>query len=318
VAVTAEDTYQYISKRVKRALKHFRKELEKSPLQWDAEVLVDCQHALTEVEMDWIAQYWLQGDQHNTMHVWWQKPMKSLETLWSTLEQLTYQVYQTCLTATPSTVPRVVVKGLLNELTARHRLREQWIERRADKIYQRRITPPFRPVAHPVFTDNVSDQLPGDLTCATRELSGVLSRYGPAPKEEDDSQPPEEPCQAQSLNAKADKGSKRPAGSNTGVEESLPKKRGSEADAPGGKKKKTKRRKGDANGESSSQVNGDSNISEAEEIPDETESHKATPREGAQNGHVSSNLVPAEPQMSKSKKRKLRRKVKASDKSSPE
>jgi hypothetical protein len=317
VAVTAEDTYQYISKRVKRALKHFRKEMEKSPLQWDAEVLVDCQHALTEVEMEWIAQYWLQGDQHNTMHVWWQKPMKSLETLWSTLEQLTYQVYQTCLTATPSTVPRAVVKGLLNELTARHRLREQWDERRADKIYQRRITPPFRPVAHPVFTDNVSDQLPGDLTSATRELSGILSRYGAAPKDEDDSQPEDRPRQAQSPNTKAGKGSKRPAGSRVGVEEGLPKKRGPEVDAPGGKKKKTKRRKGDANG-NSSQGNGDSNSKEAEEIPNEKEAQKTTPPDGEQNDHVRSDLVPAEPQMSKSKKRKLRRKAKPGDKSSLE
>lgn len=267
--------------------------------------------------MEWIAQYWLQGDQHNTMHVWWQKPMQSLETLWSTLEQLTYQVYQLCLTATPSTVPRAVVKGLLNELTARHRLREQWDERRADKIYQRRITLPFRPVAHPVFTDNVSDQLPGDLTCAARELSGVLSRYGPAPKDEDDSHPGYEPRQAQSAYTKVGKGSKDTPGSNAGVEDGLPMKRGPAVDEPNGKKKKTKRRKGDVTGDSS-QVNGNSNSKAAEEIPTEKEAQKTTPPDREQNGNASSNPVPAEPQMSKSKKRKLRRKVKTGDKSSLE
>jgi mRNA N6-methyladenine demethylase len=88
VAVTKEDTYEYIARRVRHASKVFQLQIEgkKKPSLWNPTKLNDCQKALTEVEMDWIAQYWLQGSQHDVMHVWWQRPMKALEAQWVKLE----------------------------------------------------------------------------------------------------------------------------------------------------------------------------------------------------------------------------------------
>ena len=148
VAVTKEDTYQYIFKKAKVALKRFRNlveaKTEDAMSNIDPRVVVYCQRVLTEVEMEWIAQYWLQGAEHDKMHVWWQRPMKTLETYCESMEDMTFEFYQICLKHT-KVLPRLAIKGFLDELKIRQKLREQWDERRADKIYQRRISAPFRP-----------------------------------------------------------------------------------------------------------------------------------------------------------------------------
>jgi hypothetical protein len=112
------------------------------------------------------------------MHVWWQRPMKTLEAMWSSLEELTFQLYQACVKEC-KVVPRGVIKGLVAELKDRQRLREQWDERRADKIYQRRISAEYRPVARPIFdVETVDDKkrLGKELTPAIGELTSILSK----------------------------------------------------------------------------------------------------------------------------------------------
>lgn len=172
VAVTKEDTFEYIRKRAKGALKRFRLQLEMEPSKMDAKVIVFCQRVLAEVEFDWIAQYWLQGAEHDKMHVWWQQPIRTLEALWVSLEELTCKLFHMCIEGTTS-VPRLVVKGFLLELESRQSSREQWDKRRADKIYQRRISPEFRPVERPVFDSSTGKQLTKDLTETIAALSIV-------------------------------------------------------------------------------------------------------------------------------------------------
>ena len=153
VAVTQEDTYEYIKQRAKGALKRFRLQLEGERSKMDPKVIVYCQRVLSEVEFEWIAQYWLQGAEHDKMHTWWQGPMRALEILWQSMEELTFQLYHVCVTESES-LPRLVLKGFLVELQYRQEHRTQWDERRADKIYQRRIQAPYRPVVNrPNFED---------------------------------------------------------------------------------------------------------------------------------------------------------------------
>ena len=190
VAVTIEDTYDYILKRVKIARKRFRLQMETIPpslqspvVGLDAKVIRYCQRILTEVEMEWIAQYWLQGDQHDKMRVWWQKPMKTLEAYWCALEVYTYRLFEFLLSriASNDTVPIDVVKVLIIEFKTRQSFREQWDERRSDKIYQRRVSEEFRPVARPIFENNDEvkideRRLPKDLTSAIQALSIFLEK----------------------------------------------------------------------------------------------------------------------------------------------
>ena len=176
VAVTEEDTYQYILKRVKRASKGLRTHLEgQPPSQLNAAVVVHCQQILTEVEMEWISQYWLQGEEHDKMHIWWQHPIKTLEVFWMSLEELTFRLYRTCIEE-PINVPREVIEGLIAELKNRQKQRKQWDERRADKIYQRRISAPYRPVARPLFAED--NKLEKDLTAAIGKLCQILMKKG--------------------------------------------------------------------------------------------------------------------------------------------
>jgi len=175
VAVTEEDTYDYIRKRAKGALKRFRLQLDGERTAIDPKVIVYCQRVLTEVESEWIAQYWLQGAEHDKMHVWWQKPMRALEAIWQALEELTFEFYEMC-TDEPDSIPRLAVKGFLLELESRHMQRQQWDERRADKIYQRRIQVAYRPVARPEFSAENRRRLAKDLGPAIQELKEVRQK----------------------------------------------------------------------------------------------------------------------------------------------
>jgi len=50
------------------------------------------QTALTEVEFEWIRQFYVQGQIHSNLHVWWHKPMEELISFWGKLEELTIKV----------------------------------------------------------------------------------------------------------------------------------------------------------------------------------------------------------------------------------
>eukprot|EP00532_Pseudo-nitzschia_australis_P010938 CAMPEP_0168234210 /NCGR_PEP_ID=MMETSP0140_2-20121125/18137_1 /TAXON_ID=44445 /ORGANISM="Pseudo-nitzschia australis, Strain 10249 10 AB" /LENGTH=586 /DNA_ID=CAMNT_0008166973 /DNA_START=28 /DNA_END=1788 /DNA_ORIENTATION=+ len=217
VAVTQEDTYDYILKRVKIARKRFRLQLKAIEslssttsdgdddddddgvdvnVEVDAKVIRYCQRVLTEVEAEWIAQYWLQGAQHDKIRTWWQRPMKTLEAYWHALEIATSKLcrHVCCSDATTTTkrkIPLDVAKVLIQEFKTRQSLRQQWDERRADKIYQRRIAEEYRPVARPIFDegdrcnggdDESEKRLPKDLTSAIRDLKVVVGTAGPASK----------------------------------------------------------------------------------------------------------------------------------------
>jgi hypothetical protein len=161
VAVTREDTFDYIKIRAKGAQKRFRLQLQGDRLKMDPKVIVYCQRVLSEVEFEWIAQYWLQGAEHDRMHTWWQAPMRALEAMWVSLEEMTFELYQLCINESES-LPRLVLKGFLAELQNRQEHRQQWDERRSDKIYQRRIQAPYRPVNRPNFDDVIKGKRLGE------------------------------------------------------------------------------------------------------------------------------------------------------------
>jgi len=50
------------------------------------------QTALTEVEFEWIRQFYVQGQIHSDLHVWWHKPLEELLSFWGKLEELTRKV----------------------------------------------------------------------------------------------------------------------------------------------------------------------------------------------------------------------------------
>ena len=57
-----------------------------SAAQWQEE-----QSCLSELEFDWIRQWYVQGAAHRDEHGWWGPRIAKLEALWSQLERLTFQ-----------------------------------------------------------------------------------------------------------------------------------------------------------------------------------------------------------------------------------
>lgn len=103
--------------------------------------------------------------------------MKTLEALWSSLEEYTLRLYQSCIHKS-SAVPLAVVEALLEELKIRRKERTFWDERRNDKIYQKRVSEQFRPVARPIFDSKA--QLGKDLGSAISGLTKLLNARKPA------------------------------------------------------------------------------------------------------------------------------------------
>jgi len=169
VANTEKDTYQYILRRVKTALKRLRNELEKDDATMDYRVILFSQKVLTELEMEWIAQYWLQGATHNRQHVWWHRPMEILSGLWENLEELTFTIYTRSIESS-STIPIAVLDVLLDEFKIRQRQRLLWDERRGDAVYKKRMKEDQRPIARPLFGGR-KDRLPKSLSSAIQNLS---------------------------------------------------------------------------------------------------------------------------------------------------
>jgi len=132
--------------------------------------------------------------------------MKTLEAYWRALEAATWNLYYDLCSSCNKNVdddanrarniPVDVVKVLINEFKTRQSLRQQWDERRVDKIYQRRITEEYRPVARPIFDEGVNMNhqennegsgrnqnkeeekiLPKDLNSAIQDLQLLLGKH---------------------------------------------------------------------------------------------------------------------------------------------
>jgi alpha-ketoglutarate-dependent dioxygenase FTO len=188
VALTASDTYEYIKQRISHALQTLKAGLQ-NPNGPSIEVVQESQNTLTEVEFEWIAQYWVQGAQHDVMHVWWQAPMRALEEAWNALEKYTCRLFHFAITSSTTTESQNksdLIMALRSAFQTRHEMRVRWDERRADKIYKRRIPRPFQPVDRPVFETASRKRLPKDLTDAIVKLTEALAQ---CPNPHDDIHP---------------------------------------------------------------------------------------------------------------------------------
>lgn len=175
VAVESTDTYEYIRSKVSKALVSIKQEIreKKSINEWDVNVIVAAQEALTEVEFEWIAQYWVQGSRFNEQHRWWQGRIQALEKAWDSLEKVTFEIAQKLLSAGSKTsAPLESGKLFLKELEMRQALRQKWDKRRAESIYRRQVAAEYRPVERPVFIEKCN-RLPKDLSTLIHLLHGV-------------------------------------------------------------------------------------------------------------------------------------------------
>ena len=176
------------------------------------------QLCLTELEFEWIRQYWIQGRRHHDLHTWWHAPMSELVSLWSQLECLTFKSIQTLLDAVSAELRAGVTsldEGGLETRKERKRLlkrqraaetvdsssyaemaghledriakREGWASREKDAIFKNAspdlvpLPPPLSPAGHPLSLD----LLPSS-TASLKNLKSLVARLRAAGKEFND------------------------------------------------------------------------------------------------------------------------------------
>ena len=77
-------SFQWVVQRAKHA--------DGGPRRDGAKQLRSEQSILSEVEFEWLRQYYIQGQRHHELHTWWHGPMEQLRVLWESLERRTAAV----------------------------------------------------------------------------------------------------------------------------------------------------------------------------------------------------------------------------------
>lgn len=126
------------------------------------------QALLTELESEWLNQFWVQGRKHAILHPWWRGPMALVLATWRELERRTALTVQRLMSlrdeglgvggawpaaAEPAAIARAF-ETLLRVLEERRESRSRWSSRFADPAYRSLsadclpVVPALWPAAH--------------------------------------------------------------------------------------------------------------------------------------------------------------------------
>lgn len=142
------------------------------------------QALLTELEFEWLNQFWVQGRRHAVLHPWWRGPMALVLATWRELERRTAATVQHLLSlrdaeagaVDPPAVARAF-ETMLRALEERRESRSRWTARFADSAY-RSLPPDCSPVVPALWPGDGGgrggDGEDGSLL--PRVLDGVVSR----------------------------------------------------------------------------------------------------------------------------------------------
>ena len=97
------------------------------------------QKLLTEIEFEWLRQWYIQGQKHAELHPFWQKPVEKLVSAFETLEEHSVLTVKLCKESTLNFLPLVtedLFDVMIEALEDRMCLRVAWRERLRDPIFQ--------------------------------------------------------------------------------------------------------------------------------------------------------------------------------------
>ena len=190
VAVEEGHTYQSIRSRCLAALEV---EMSNDVTSATAGTWQEEQFCLSEVEFEWLRQWYVQGTGHaEALSAWWQPKIGKLEALWARLEQRTcarmsmLQERAAAVQTTPGGGDMgvlvelcVVLKGALSR---RQRLRSAWASRERDPIFAS-LADAYRPMAclH-AGPSPPADSLPAELTNAVAEVTRLEKLFSASNK----------------------------------------------------------------------------------------------------------------------------------------
>lgn len=124
----------------------------------------------TEIEFDWIRQFWVQGSAHADAMVFWRPHMNKLERTWTKAEEMTAWLLDVVAhSQSPREIP--FARALGRKLKQRASLRREWDLRYQLPVYKGR--PEWAPLQRPDFT-NPDLPLPYALEGALSRVKGLL------------------------------------------------------------------------------------------------------------------------------------------------
>lgn len=160
---------------------------------------------LTELESEWLNQFWVQGRRHAALHPWWRGPMALVLATWRELERRTAARVVHLLTIgarppetatlgssgaggqrSPGLEPTEIARAfdtVLRALEERKEARSRWDARFVDPVY-RSLPPDCSPVAPALWGDGPArDVAPwlapgsdGRIAPLPKDLGGVVTR----------------------------------------------------------------------------------------------------------------------------------------------
>ena len=133
------------------------------------------QNLLSELEFEWVRQFWVQGQHHADKHAWWLRPIARLTAEWRSLEQRTLATIRTLkhaasdpALATECGVSAKAFDTMMQALADREQKRTAWKKRVAQKAY-RKLPKEQQPVEPPNLMD--STPLSGPLNDLVKSLA---------------------------------------------------------------------------------------------------------------------------------------------------
>jgi len=172
---TEQGTWQYIINRAIHASELFSVAL----CDLKPEDVKFAQDVHSEIEFEWIRQFWVQGASHAAHHNYWLPKITELERIWKSFEEKTCDIItlmrDELVISTGKQKDRILIIAdvLCKCITLRQTLRREWEERYCSPIYLQ-LADANRPVKCPTFDE--SSMLPEDLTSVLNTLYALQSK----------------------------------------------------------------------------------------------------------------------------------------------
>ena len=129
---------------------------------------------LSEIESDWLRQWYVQGALHASLHPFWHKPIEILLDTYRELETFSVRIVDLLKKSAKKTVPAVsedLFDVMIEAMEGRYKMRQQWHERYRDPIFSS-LDEGMRPMDCPVLDRTTFDP----STEMTEELEDLRRR----------------------------------------------------------------------------------------------------------------------------------------------
>ena len=167
VAREGQGTWQYLRDKLKtigskltmfddQALSRISSSAERKQL---VKFCRNVQMFLSEVEFDWLRQWYVQGKTHASLHPYWHKPIEMLLDMYRELEKFSVRIVALLKKSAKRIVPAVsedLFDVMIEAMEGRNKLRLQWQERYRDPIFSS-LDAGMRPMHCPVLDRTESD-----------------------------------------------------------------------------------------------------------------------------------------------------------------